>query len=132
MIVLDAAALVDAVVGTGRRDWVLDQLAGEQVVAPAHQPAEVLSALARLARSGTIDRDAAVVAVRAARELEQELVVPSAAHLTWALDHQDRIRVLDGLYLALASDHGCPVVTTDTRLALARSTPPVEVRAPGS
>lgn len=130
MIVLDAAALVDAVVGTSRRDWVLEQLDGEQIVAPAHQPAEVLSAVARLARGGTIDGDAAVAAVRAARELEQDLVVPTAAHLTLALEHHDRIRVLDGLYLALAADHGCPVVTTDRRLA--RSSPPVEVRAPGT
>lgn len=127
MIVLDAAALVDVVLDQPAKAWVLDQLADEVVCAPAHQPAEVLSAIARLVRSGGVDGDVAADAVREARGAEQELVMPTAAHLERALALQDRIRVLDGLYVALAEARDCPLVTTDRRLSGAQ--PPCEVRA---
>lgn len=127
MIVLDAAALVDVVLDQPTKDWVLDQLTDEAVCAPAHQPAEALSAIARLARSGEVDGDVAADAVREAHAAEQELVPPEAAHLERALALQDRIRVLDGLYVALAESRGCPLVTTDRRLS--RAQPPCEVRA---
>ena len=38
MIVLDASALVDVVLDQPHGSWVLAQIAGEQVCAPAHQP----------------------------------------------------------------------------------------------
>lgn len=128
MIVLDAAALVDAVLDRPSKAWILDQLAAQQVCAPAHQPAEVLSALGRLQRAGEISRDVARASLAEAHALAQEFVLPSAAHLARALDLQDRLRVLDGLYVALAEDRACPLVTTDMRLA--RADPPCEVRAP--
>jgi predicted nucleic acid-binding protein len=67
--------------------------------------------------------------LREARSLRQELVPPSAAHFTRALDLQQRIRVLDGLYVVLAQDREATLVTTDERLASAQL--PVPVRAPG-
>lgn len=39
-----------------------------------------------------------------------------------------RIRILDGLYVALAEDLRCPLVTTDIRLC--RANAPCEVQAP--
>ena len=129
MIVLDAAALVDAVLDQPSKAWVLDQLTGQQVCAPAHQSAEVLSAVARLQRAGEISSEVARAALTEARALAQELVLPSAAHLARALDLQARVRVLDGLYVALAEERGCPLVTTDRRLV--RAAPPCELRAPG-
>jgi len=42
VIVLDAAAIVDVVLDQATAPWVLDQLVGQEAVAPAHQPAEVL------------------------------------------------------------------------------------------
>ncbi|HYT10569.1 MAG TPA: hypothetical protein VEL73_07900 [Mycobacteriales bacterium] len=48
MIVLDASALVDVVLDQPPAPWLLDQISGEDVVAPSHQPAEVLSAVGRL------------------------------------------------------------------------------------
>lgn len=60
--------------------------------------------------------------------LEQELVPATSDHLTRALELQDRVRVLDGLYVALAEERGVPLVTTDQRLA--GSDPPVVVEAP--
>ena len=128
MIVLDAAALVDTVLDQPARSWVLDQLAGQQVCAPAHQPAEVASAVARLQRAGAITAKVARDALREAAALPQELVLPGGALLLRALDLQNRIRVLDGLYVALAEERQCPLVTTDLRLA--RASPTCELRSP--
>ena len=130
MIVLDAAALVDAVLDQPAKAWVLDQLRGEEVCAPAHQPAEVLSAVARLQRAGVISDAVARAALVEACALAQELVHPDATQLARALELQDRVRVLDGLYVVLAELRACPLVTTDQRLAGAA--PPCEVRAPAA
>lgn len=98
------------------RDWVLTQLRGQDIAAPAHQPAEVVSALARLARAGVLSVEQARVAADEAMALEQELVLPAAAHLRRALALQERVRVLDGLYVAVAEELRAPIVTTDRRL----------------
>lgn len=57
-----------------------------------------------------------------------ELVVPSAVHLKRAFDLRARIRVVDGLYVALAEERGVPLLTTDRRLV--KADPPCEVLAP--
>lgn len=128
MIVLDAAALVDVVLAQPTAEWVLDELVSQEVYAPAHQPAEVLSALARLVRGGQIAADVAAQALSQAGDLEQRLIPPSSAHLRLALELHQRIRVLDGLYVALAQELEAPLVTTDRRLGGA--TAPCEVRLP--
>lgn len=128
MIVLDACALVDAVLDQSTKPWVVERLRGETIIAPAHQPAEVLSAISRLVRAGELSVAAGRDALNEAAALEQELVPATAAHLVRALELQDRMRVLDGLYVALAEDRAAPVVTTDRRLAM--SDPPVTVVAP--
>jgi len=128
VIVLDASALVDVVLDQEASSWVLDQLEGEEVCAPAHQPAEVLSALARLVRAGELESGAADAAIDEVAALAQELVVPSREHLHAALGAQNRIRVLDGLYVSLAQERRCPLVTTDRRLA--RSSSGADMRVP--
>ncbi len=128
MIVLDAAALVDVVLDQPQKDWVLAQLEGQTICAPAHQPAEVLSALARLRRANEISVAVARDALAEALALEQELVLPTIDHLGRALELQDRIGVLDGVYVVPASERACPLVTTDERLT--RAQPPCELRSP--
>lgn len=128
MIVLDAAALVDVLIDQPTKAWVLERLGGHQIVAPAHQPAEVLSAISRLVRAGTLSRQAAGDALREASALQQELVPPTAGHLVRSLEFQDRLRVLDALYVVLAQDRDAALVTTDRRLS--RSELPVSVLAP--
>lgn len=128
MIVLDASALVDVLLDQPTAAWVLDQLADEEVSAPAHQPAEVVSAVARLVRAGELAPEAARDALAEAMALPQRLVTPTAAHLLRAYTLRDRIRVLDGLYVVLADELQCALVTTDCRLAGAEA--PCEVRAP--
>lgn len=128
MIVLDAAALVDVVLDQPAAGWVLDQITGDEVRAPSHQPAEVLSAIARLVRAGEITPDVAREAVEEAAALPQDLIPPTAAQLRRALALQDRIRAPDGLYVVLADELEADLVTTDGRLD--RAAAPCGVRVP--
>lgn len=129
MIVLDAAAVVDVALGRPAATWVLDQMAGQLRCAPGHLLAEVTSGIARFVRAGEVTREAAAAALDDAAALTVETVPLTAAHLRRALALQDRIRVLDGLYVALAEERRCALLTTDRRLA--RAEPPCEVVAPG-
>lgn len=125
---LDACALVDVVLDQPTAGWVLDEIADAQVCAPAHQPAEVLSALARLVRAAQVDLVSARDALDEALALPQRFVTPTAGHVRRAFAWRDRIRVVDGLYVALADELDCPLVTTDHRLAAADA--PCEMRTP--
>jgi predicted nucleic acid-binding protein len=124
VIVLDASALVDVVADQATKAEVLTHL-DQRLIAPAHQPAEVLSAIARLIRAGIVTPHEGLAAVEEAAALGQEHVPPTRSHLRRALALQDNLRVLDGLYVALAEERGCPLLTTDARLA--RAAPPCEV-----
>jgi predicted nucleic acid-binding protein len=75
-----------------------------------------------------LTQDKAREALAAAKALHQRLVVPSAYHVQRAFDLRERIRVVDGLYVALAEERGVPLLTTDQRLV--RADPPCEVLAP--
>jgi predicted nucleic acid-binding protein len=130
VIVLDASALIDVALAQRKVQWILDQIDEEDVTAPAHQPAEVLSALVRMVRAEALTPEAARKALDAAMEMPQRLVPPSAAHVRRAFALREHIRVTDGLYVALADELGCPLVTTDRRLAGAHA--PCEVRVPPS
>jgi predicted nucleic acid-binding protein len=126
VIVLDAAALVDVLTDQPSKPWVIDQLAGVAICAPAHQPAEVLSAITRLVRAGVLTEQGARDAIVEASRLHQELVPVSQSQMQRALDLSGRIRVLDGLYVALAEERGAALVTSDQRLARAQLPVPVE------
>ncbi|OLS97105.1 hypothetical protein BJF90_42930 [Pseudonocardia sp. CNS-004] len=128
MIVLDASALVDLVLDQRGSEWVVGQIDGEEIAAPAHQPGEVLSALARLVRSAVLTPEVARDALDEALDLPQRLVPPPAAHIRRAFALREHIRVTDGLYVALADELGCALVTTDRRLVGAHA--PCEVRVP--
>jgi predicted nucleic acid-binding protein len=130
VIVLDASALVDLVLDQLGAEWVVGQIDGEEIHAPAHQSGEVLSALTRLVRGGALTPEIAREALDEALDLPQRLVPPSAAHVRRAFVLREHIRVTDGLYVVLADELGCPLVTTDRRLAGAHV--PCEVRVPPS
>lgn len=128
MIVLDASALIDVVIDQPTAEWVLDQIAGDDVGAPAHQTAEILSTLARLVRSATLEPDAARDALDQALALPQRHFPTTTAHVRRAFALRERIRVVDGLYVVLADELDCPLVTTDRRLGGADA--PCDVRLP--
>ncbi len=124
MIVLDASALVDIVADRPARDAVLDTL-GQPITAPGHQLAEVGSAVARLVRAGELTPERAAAALADAARLDQDVVPMDEDLLLRAFALRVSVRILDGLYVALAERNRCPLVTTDGRLA--RSEPPCEV-----
>ena len=110
VIVLDASALVDVVTDQTTKGAVLANL-DQPIVAPAHQLAEVLSALARLVRADIITADVARDALDEASALEQEHVTPRRTHLRRALELRANIRVR-WLVRRLAQDRGCPLLTS--------------------
>jgi predicted nucleic acid-binding protein len=130
VIVLDASAVVDMIADRPHKGWVAEQLRGTRILAPAHQPVEVLSAVARLVRAEVLTPTTARDALAEAGALQQDIVVPLTRHQQRAFDLRERVRVTDGLYVALAEDHGATLITTDERLASADL--PVDVRTPAS
>ena len=129
MIVLDASALVDAVLDQSAAEWVLDQIADEDVSSPC-APAGGDALRTVPARPRGRDRARHPPATRSTRRprCRNDSSFPTVAHLRRAYALRERIRVLDGLYVALADELGCSLVTTDRRLATA--TAPCDVRTP--
>lgn len=128
MIVLDASALVDLVADGAAKTSLARRLDGQMLAAPAHQMAEVAAALARLVRAGDLRAEDGRTALALAARLPQQ-IHPLDARLmdrAWAL--RERIRILDGVYVALAERLSAPLLTSDRRLAAAQ--PPCEVLVP--
>lgn len=122
VIVLDASALVDVLVEQPNADWLLQHMVGTEVCAPGHQTVEALSALTRLHRAGHISEAALSSAASDAVMLHQQLVPPTVGHVQRALELRSHVRITDGLYVALAEERDCPLLTTDRRLARTVST----------
>lgn len=128
MIVLDASALVDIILQRPWAGWMAGHVADVEVCAPSHQPAEALSAFARMQRAGQLNEAACLVAADEAIAFSQELVPPTSSQARRALGIAPNVRIADGLYVALAEERNCPLLTTDQRLARAVTT--CEVLAP--
>lgn len=119
-VVLDASAVVDLLIGGPAAPWLTGRLAGIEASAPGHMPAEVLSALGRRYRAGHSSAGQVTTALNDMRALSLSVhdvgaLVPGA----WA--RRDQIRLVDALYVELASQLDTMVITTDQRLA--RATP---------
>lgn len=122
-LVVDAAAMVDLLLGNEVGDAVRRRLAGQALHAPAHLDAEVLSALGRLNRAG--DLEAEDVESR----LRQLVAAPIRRHelrtlLTGAWSRRHQMRLADALYVQLAVSRDLPLITTDRRL---RAAPSVDI-----
>ncbi|MBA3310428.1 MAG: type II toxin-antitoxin system VapC family toxin [Nocardioidaceae bacterium] len=113
--VADASALVDLLLGNELGGAVKRRIAGHALHAPAHLDAEVLSALGRLQRAGSIEHDDVETMLHelAAAPIQRH---PVSGLLigAWARRHQ--LRLADALYVELAMTRGLPLITTDRRL----------------
>jgi predicted nucleic acid-binding protein len=115
-VVVDASAIVDLLLGNEIGVAVAARLSGEDMHAPAHLDAEVLSALGRLHRDGQL-------AVKQVRSRLEALVdapierhqLPSVVLGAWA--RRQNLRLVDAIYVELAEQLGASLVTTDQRLA---------------
>lgn len=114
-VVTDASALVDLLLGNALGGAVRRRIAGHALHAPAHVDAEILSALGRLQRAGTIESgDVEPMLYQLAAAPIQRHPVADLLIGAWARCHQ--LRLADALYVELAMSRGLPLVTTDRRL----------------
>ena len=128
-LVIDASALVSAVVDSGREGrWSAGLVAGHDLAAPELVLVEAANILRRLEGAGRISRLEATSAHRGVLRRDMALF-PFApfAERVWALRHN--LTAYDGWYVALAEELGCSLVTLDRRLARANG-PRCEITTP--
>ncbi len=117
-IVLDASAIVEALIGTPLGARVRSRIRGSELHAPAHLDAEVLSALGRLHRAGDLDAQTVTTA------LGGLATAPVARHPLAGLLHgawaaREQLRLVDAFYAELSNVLSAVLITTDGRLARA-------------
>lgn len=117
-VVLDASAAVELLLKTRAGRRARQALSGEIVAAPAHLDAEVLSALVRLVRGGTIEEALVPPALRALARAPIERV-PIAPLLAGAWSLRANVSSRDALYVVLARRLDAALVTADARLSRA-------------
>ncbi len=117
MLVLDASAVVELLLGTPRGLLVLEWLQDESqtVHAPHLLDVEVIGVLRRLAQRGVIS---ASIAARALEDY-RDLGIERHAHeplleRAWAI--RDNVTAADAMYVALAEALPARLLTFDTRL----------------
>jgi len=120
VIVLDASAVVELLLGTNRGRSIAARIEDPEI--SLHVPhlldVEVLQALRRYVRDGELDRDSAVAAIADLHTLDLER--HSHEPLTdrvWEL--REKLTAHDAVYVALAEVLGTRVLTCDARLARA-------------
>jgi predicted nucleic acid-binding protein len=117
-LIIDASAMVDYLVGTTVGQSVEGRLRGSEVHVPAHFDAEVLSALGRLHRAGRLSE------TQVEERVEKTSQAPMMRHVltplmqgAWLRRHN--LRLVDALYVELASQIGATIITTDSGMASA-------------
>ena len=113
--VIDAGALTDVLLQTLRADRVQAAVEDRTLVAPAVIDAEILSALRGLERSRSVSADRAALAIEDLRVAPVERFgLEPLLRRAWTL--RDRLHAYDALYVALAVELDCPLVTTDDQI----------------
>lgn len=116
MIVIDASALVIAVVDTTDRGVRVRAALTEGAVAPHLLDAEVGQTLRGLALRQSLNPGEAERSLQAAEDLVVERFAhPPLRRRVWELRHS--VSYYDGLYVALAEALALELVTADARLA---------------
>jgi len=120
MIVLDASAVVELVLGTRNGGLVSKRLASPQLSlhAPHLLDVEVVQVLRRYARTGAVTSARAEIALRDLSQLgvrrhEHAMLLPRV----WEL--RANLTAYDAVYVALAEALDAPLLTMDARLAAA-------------
>jgi predicted nucleic acid-binding protein len=117
VLVVDASAIVEALLGTELGIEVRERMHDHQLHAPAHLDAEVLSALGRIHRTGNLQQTTVTTALK---ELAGAPIrrYPLADLLAGAWKRRDNQRLVDALYSELAALlDAVALLTTDARLA---------------
>jgi predicted nucleic acid-binding protein len=120
--VVDASAVIDLLVRSNAGEHVRRRLADDAdatLVTVAHLDVEVFSGLARLHRAGELAATEVDELLRRLPRLDVRRMPIGRALLDAAWRMRDTIAARDALYVAAARDLGCPLLTTDERLARA-------------
>jgi predicted nucleic acid-binding protein len=120
MIVLDASALLELLLGTGPGRSVAARIADPSLGlhAPHLADVEIAQALRRYVREGRLDATSAAAAIEDLRalDLERHSHEPLLDRV-WAL--RQNLTAYDAVYVALAEALEAPLLTCDGRLARA-------------
>ena len=119
MIVVDSAAVVDALTGADGTDDLRGALATEDLHAPALLDYEVVSALRGLTLGRHLTAARAQDALNDFEDLPLHRWPCSAPLRLRAFSLRDTLTAYDAAYVALAEALDCPLVTRDARLARA-------------
>lgn len=117
MIVVDASAIVELLVGSDRGRRVAEGMSkGAAIFAPAHVYVEVASAIGRLERAGTLSAEEAAACISSMERLPLETVdCQELLASSWFLRH--RLQIADAFYVACSQLLRAPLMTSDGRLA---------------
>ncbi|HUG55727.1 MAG TPA: type II toxin-antitoxin system VapC family toxin [Candidatus Limnocylindrales bacterium] len=120
MIVIDASAAVELLLGRGPSGAIADRIgrAGESLRAPHLLDPEVCHALGSLSRRGQVTAERAAEAVEDLLEMPI-LRYPHAPLLARMWELRRNLSSFDAAYVALAEALDVPLVTTDAALARA-------------
>ncbi|MFV1969437.1 MAG: type II toxin-antitoxin system VapC family toxin [Acidimicrobiia bacterium] len=118
VLIVDASAMVDLLVGSPLADSIQARLRGHELHVPAHFDAEVLSVLGRLHGGGhlTVRQVNARLQRIAAAPIQWHALPPLLAG-AWRRRHN--LRLVDGLYVELGNELDASIVATDAVLASA-------------
>lgn len=118
LLVVDASVIVEVLRRSDLGDRVAEAMRYAQLAAPAHLDAEVLSALGRLMRDGTVAQAAVERSLARLAHLPlQRYPLPPLLRRAWAL--RQKITLRDALYVACAEAIRATLLTLDRRLARA-------------
>lgn len=123
MIVIDASAVVELLLGSGRGTAVHDLLPtgadrATRVHAPSYLDLEVANSLRKLELAGIVSPDHASENLALLSELPIQRHPPTRL-LPRIWQHRHNLTACDAAYVALAEGLQCPLVTCDERLARA-------------
>jgi len=125
-LVIDASAIVDLILGGELGDAVYRRIFGNELHAPAHIDAEVLSAFGRMNRAGSkSDRDTL-------ENLNEFLGAPISRHaigdlLIGAWSRRDNLSLKDAIYVELSQKLTMQIITTDKAMASIRNAEVISV-----
>jgi len=117
VIVVDSAAVVDALTAVAGTDELRAHLAAEDLHAPSLVDFEVVSALRGLTLRGHLSATRAEDLLADFDDLPLQRWPSADALRRRAFQLRDNISAIDAAYVALAEALDCPLVTRDGRLA---------------
>jgi predicted nucleic acid-binding protein len=119
MIVVDCAAVVDALTTVAGTDALRARMAGDELHAPHLIDYEVVSVLRGLVRGGHLTEPRALDALTDFHDLAVQRWPASDSLRRRAFQLRHNLSAYDADYVALAEALECPLLTRDTRISRA-------------